>query len=616
MKVYPQPITKREELNLRQGIKSSLPEIQELFSITFALYLANDEPDVLPYSVTNENGIVIENQALTKLLAFFSEELQQNDKQKFINVINQTPLFTAQMEALQVTLELFWKLAQVKFTNASFPSSQERTGGTRYAKILHYSSNAIIAKLVLANDPSSLKILKQFLFNGIVRANVFEIPLEKINDIQAILTLFSEETQFKIRNNTAEIFFQQEGIYKELIIGNVVSAKDEQEPVGPFRILKSFLKSGLHRFIFEDKNNEISAKKDIKTTDLSKYLNKVATFLALQPRKTTIIQEIGKVNLESNITTNFPPQKILFGCPGTGKSREILSIKNNLQAKEFKTTFHPDSDYSTFVGAYKPVMRGDAVRYEFMPQVFTKAYTYAWNNPTENVLLVIEEINRGNCAQIFGDLFQCLDRNANGASEYAIDAEADLAQYLAQIIENQAIISEFFEANYDGNDCFSKIAFPPNLYIYATMNTSDQSLFPMDSAFKRRWDWQYVPIDYVDAKTLSIKIDEETSYNWSDFITIINRKIYETTQSEDKQLGNRFVNPSDGKTISLEQFRSKVIFYLWSEIYKDEQEKNIFQWKQDADYRLFTFNDLFDKEQFITIIKSFMEYNLVPKNEF
>ena len=303
--------------------------------------------------------------------------------------------------------------------------------------------------------------------------------------------------------------------------------------------------------------------------------------------------------------------KILFGCPGTGKSREILSIKNNLQAKEFKTTFHPDSDYSTFVGAYKPVMRGDDVRYEFMPQVFTKAYTYAWNNPNENVLLVIEEINRGNCAQIFGDLFQCLDRNANGASEYAIDAEADLAQYLAQTIENQAIVSEFFEANYDRNDCFSKIAFPPNLYIYATMNTSDQSLFPMDSAFKRRWDWQYVPIDYADAKTLSIKIDEETSYNWGDFITIINRKIYETTQSEDKQLGNRFVNPSDGKTISLEQFRSKVMFYLWSEIYKDEQEKNIFQWKQNGEYRLFTFNDLFDKVQFISIIKSFMEYNNV-----
>ena len=314
--------------------------------------------------------------------------------------------------------------------------------------------------------------------------------------------------------------------------------------------------------------------------------------------------------------SNEVPQKILFGCPGTGKSREILSIKNNLQAKEFKTTFHPDSDYSTFVGAYKPVMRGDDVRYEFMPQVFTKAYTYAWNNPNENVLLVIEEINRGNCAQIFGDLFQCLDRNANGASEYAIDAEADLAQYLAQTIENQTVVSDFFEANYDGNDCFSKIAFPQNLYIYATMNTSDQSLFPIDSAFKRRWDWQYVPIDYADAKTLSIKIDEETSYNWGDFITIINRKIYETTQSEDKQLGNRFVNPSDGTTISLEQFRSKVMFYLWSEIYKDEQEKNIFQWKQDADYQLFTFNDLFDKAQFIGIIKSFMEYNLVPKNEF
>jgi 5-methylcytosine-specific restriction endonuclease McrBC GTP-binding regulatory subunit McrB len=309
----------------------------------------------------------------------------------------------------------------------------------------------------------------------------------------------------------------------------------------------------------------------------------------------------------------FSRQKILFGAPGTGKSHKINQLRKEFEVKEFKTVFHPDSDYPSFVGAYKPMMKGDDVRYAFVPQVFTKAYTYAWNNPDELVLLTIEEINRGNCAQIFGDLFQCLDRNASGASEYAIDAEYDLAEYLKENLENQEVMESFFEENYQAEDCFSKIALPQNLLIYATMNTSDQSLFPMDSAFKRRWDWEYVPINYKKANEMTIQLDETTAYNWGDFIKRINEKIYDITQSEDKQLGNYFVKTNDNEPISLDIFRSKVMFYLWSEIFKEENESDtIFKYSENGEYKAFTFNQLYN-ENTAEILKSFMAYNnIVP----
>jgi 5-methylcytosine-specific restriction endonuclease McrBC GTP-binding regulatory subunit McrB len=260
--------------------------------------------------------------------------------------------------------------------------------------------------------------------------------------------------------------------------------------------------------------------------------------------------------------------------------------------KVFRTVFHPDSEYAGFVGSYKPFVVEKDITYAFVPQIFAKAYVYAWEHPRQLVCLAIDEINRGNCAQIFGDLFQLLDRNETGFSEYALLADADLAGYLEASISDDAAYS----AATGGID---QLKLPPNFYIYATMNTSDQSLFPMDSAFKRRWDWEYVPIDYADANEFTIVLSNDFVYKWGNFIECVNRFIVELTGSEDKQLGNRFVNPHD-KIISLSMFKSKVLFYLWSDIYKNEPDKttNIFVYQPaDApDTVLFSFSQLYEKQ--------------------
>lgn len=290
---------------------------------------------------------------------------------------------------------------------------------------------------------------------------------------------------------------------------------------------------------------------------------------------------------------NIPLQKILYGPPGTGKSTKIKELIAEYGFEVIRTTFHPDSDYQSFVGGYKPVMvrnikeDKDDITYQFVPQAFTKAYVRAWQNPDKRVLLVIEELNRGNCAQIFGDLFQCLDRNEAGQSEYGIDAEADLGKYLERV------------------GLSSKITLPSNLYLYATMNTSDQSLFPMDSAFKRRWDWEYVPIDYTKAAEMRIKIGEN-HYNWGAFLEKVNEKVIAATGSEDKQMGNFFVKPDKPeKMISMEAFKSKVMFYLWSEVFKHEGDtgNSIFQYKtEDGQTKKFSFAELFEAEKDVQLL--------------
>ena len=283
------------------------------------------------------------------------------------------------------------------------------------------------------------------------------------------------------------------------------------------------------------------------------------------------------------------------------------------EQKVFRTTFHPDYDYAQFVGAYKPKKEGEKITYSFVPQVFAKAYATAWTQylkgdsrlrgndkegKIDQVYLVIEEINRGNCAQIFGDIFQLLDRDGDGFSQYSIDADCDFAKWLEEEFQAEEVWDAY--KNEVGGE--GKLKLPPNLNILATMNTSDQSLFPMDSAFKRRFDWEYVPIRYAkddscgdswNADLFKVVIDKDTSFGWLHFLKKINADIYKATESEDKQMGEFFIKPKNGSNeIGLDEFRSKVLFYLWDSVYKDDPSfKNVFHFEKDGS--VVTFQRLF-----------------------
>lgn len=360
----------------------------------------------------------------------------------------------------------------------------------------------------------------------------------------------------------------------------------------------------------------------------------------------------GKTNY---IPDNGTPRQIIFyGAPGTGKSHKINEDTKAATPKGnvFRTTFHPDSDYSTFVGCYKPTMESKEklydknelinklsiikntgvtypchkfaakyweslklltredkksiisacefpesmvveidkgivigeelahsinqkqIVYSFTPQSFTNAYIRAWQlwDEEEPVYLIIEEINRGNCAQIFGDLFQLLDRDEYGFSNYPIIPDTDIRNYIReQLLENETIPLPVREGQ--------KMILPSNLYIWASMNTSDQSLFPIDSAFKRRWDWEYIPIDNHSDENYKIHINGSI-YDWWKFVQAINEEIFELTHSEDKQLGYFFVRTSDG-IIDAKMLVNKVYFYLWNDVFKDYEIDSLMAFRQE-----------------------------------
>lgn len=361
-----------------------------------------------------------------------------------------------------------------------------------------------------------------------------------------------------------------------------------------------------------------------------------------------------KESLKKMRKSDIPLQQIFYGAPGTGKSHAI----NELTAGKdvIRTTFHPDTDYSTFVGAYKPTtkpvpvitvigteavpvrdkngkeMMEDKIVYEYVSQAFLQAYVAAWRKYCDvqegeepmDEFLVIEEINRGNCAQIFGDLFQLLDRGDEGFSEYPIKADSDMKKLLEKEFEGLEIKNkEGINALFKGDkDIVAEVLagdallLPNNLYIWATMNTSDQSLFPIDSAFKRRWDWNYVPISDAGKKWM-IEVNG-AQYDWWKFLEAINDKVYHATYSEDKKLGYFFCKAKDG-VISADKFVSKVIFYLWNDVFKDSEfEGDTFK---DEDGEKLSFDKFYSVENNqvkvngTKIVKFLSNLNLEPDSE-
>ena len=544
----PENLSVYDELDLKLGIKSSLPHVKGTIALAILLWECADRPAELIYSQQNGDSIVLTDELDQWLVDDLSEicEEEQIGFEALMAGINENQLFKSQMEALIVAFELVWKLAKVSFVEDGKAASAERTGGTRYPKKLLYTVNAdIIHSLIDSNYDAYIRVLLSW-----IGFNINADP-ECEQHMLHLLTALSEEAVFKLTDGNRDVIFNQDSVYTKLLeTEDAVDINGDSEAKGSLRVLKSLLSDSMNPYLSYSRGNVSVARE--KRSSLEAYQKRVDMFLRLSATKVIVLEDIDAEDEgfspekyeENRITTGCTI--LLYGVPGSGKSWTIEHEYCKPESVVERLVFHPDYTYSDFIGQILPAVAEDGqVSYKFTPGPFTNILREAYNNPGKEYILIIEEINRGNAPAIFGEVFQLLDRKVEirdidddgypiGTSEYGIT--------------NMNIAEEMY-----GKDRKTeKVRIPSNLSIIGTMNTSDQNVFTLDTAFQRRWDMRLIENNFANVDpTLADAEILDTTVTWRNFCVEINKIVVgnsaRMTSAEDKRLGAYFVHLRDLK---------------------------------------------------------------------
>lgn len=606
----PDTILAYDEMDLKLGIKSSLPHVKSTLALAVLLWECSDHPAELTYSVSNGDKIVLTEEIEQWLIDYLSEicEEEQIDFDALISGVNQNQLFKSQMEALIVAFELVWKLAKVNFVDETKPASAERTGGVRYPKKLSFSVNAdIIHSVISGNENAYIRVLMSWIGFDVA------VDPECEKTLTYLFTALSEGAVFKLVDGTRDVIFNQNSIYKKILeTSQAVDINGDKEAKGALRILKSLLSDEMNPYL-QYSGGSVTATTDISER-LEEYQKRVDILLQLSATKVIGLEDLQSQNTGIQLTdleerrVSSGSNVLLYGVPGSGKSWTIEHEYCKKGTNVERLVFHPDYTYSDFIGQILPnVDEEGQVSYKFTPGPFTNILHDAYNNPEKEYILIIEEINRGNAPAIFGEVFQLLDRKTElreadddgypiGTSEYGI-TNANIAKIVY-------------------GDARHKVRIPSNLSIIGTMNTSDQNVFTLDTAFQRRWEMRLIEnnFEHVD-RSLADAENLDTGVTWQTFCTEINNIIVgnnaRMTSAEDKRLGAYFVhlkdlmyndemgNLSDGEYDALRKkeqsgtitetekdrlyairsamkqnrkFPEKVIKYLWDDAFKFNRE--------------------------------------------
>lgn len=691
--IRPESAPVYEQVDLKLGIKSSLPSVKPTLALLFLMWREMGRPSELEYATAQGDAIVLRTDIEEALYQRLHEISDGVTLEQFRDKTNNNLMFKAQLEALLVAFELVWKVAKIRFSDGR-PNSAERTGGSRFPKKVWFTLNMDLLDAVCGDDADYLKVFFSWLGFDLNADN------EKERNIIRFLTIISESAYYKLIDNDADVVFNLESVYKAVLSHtDAVDISGDKEAKGSLRILKSALAENLISNISVH-NNAVTA---IDAAALRHYADRVVVFHQLEPKvylttpttETTIdfdalrqewmdkdnqefilscldfmkthglftdksletlqdkeqcavlfhhnslngillcvnpnqpddeqrkdangnaryysekyiIAENGyfvssewrpdredarkplidwifalmqEIKFNTGYQSEFPRNRILFGAPGTGKSFTLNHEKDLLLADggEYeRVTFHPDYSYANFVGTYKPVPCKDSdgkdvITYSYVPGPFMRTCVKALQNSRTDdpkpFLLVIEEINRANVAAVFGDIFQLLDRGDDEVSEYPIQASEDIKKYLAEEL--------------GGNpDDYAEIRIPDNMFIWATMNSADQGVFPMDTAFKRRWDFTYLGIDDSEAGIVGKKVilgqgDYRRIVEWNALRKAINNELLTYKVNEDKLMGPYFIskkNLPEGEMIDpavfARSFKNKVIMYLFDDAAKQKR---------------------------------------------
>ncbi|MBM0066769.1 AAA family ATPase [Alkalicoccobacillus gibsonii] len=589
--MFPKEVTDFKKVELKLAIKSSIPNLKPLLSIVFTLWKVTGELGNLSFSESQDNKIVIKKEIKDEIKNYFQNELEKTslDENEFSEILDENNLVKSQIEALQVSLGLIWRVSNVVFEDEKLNFSSERQGGIRHKKILKFTKVMDQLDLLISiKEEEFKKVLFYWLTDK--ESDFEDIFQEKL--IKAF-THFSEEAIFRLQiDKETDIKFMLNGIYQQITDHNSrIDIATGIEPKGSLRILQNILKDNLNYFLQKD-SKQTHLKSAVNVASLNEYSERINNYLPLTNVKLEIIEPQDQNEPLPAEKIDKPYNRIIYGAPGTGKSFLLNQDRKDFQENFKRVTFYPNYTYSQFIGTYKPIpiykehleshrftkdiiksedinrlneineeykdfypiVNETSITYEYVPGPFLKILVEAIKDPTKNYLLIIEEINRAQVSTVFGDIFQLLDRDENGKSEYALTISNDMKNYLRR---------EELELD--------EIYLPGNFYIWATMNSADQGVFPLDTAFKRRWDFQYLHLN--DGERLiekEVEIGYLSKKNWNNFRKALNDFLSNVGVREDKLIGPFFINPNilDNPIKFQEQLKNKLFMYLYDDVNK------------------------------------------------
>ena len=575
-------------LNPRLVTKTSLPQPRKAIALFLALWFASNKPAQLEYGVEDGKNITISDNQMDKLLSFFiGHDFDDDMRFKFSQEISNNPLLTGQIEALNVAFELIWHLGSFTFADAAKSRSAERTGGRRFSKVISFTSNLDILDALASQDKNAFVfVLQNWLFG--------ERPQKCLSMEESLiqtLAVFAEISFYKTGKGPENTVYTPYNIYSSFNdnVKEVDLVSPGEERQGSVRILFSLIKDGLNPFLAID-GHGVKISDRVSPGALREYSRRAKSLFSLM----NLENPTKSINCEKNIShkiANLPHNLILFGAPGTGKSYDlnhrIQQYFPDLQ-QQTRITFHPEYTYNQFVGSYRPVMSDEretctdsglssneriSYRYEFGP--FLEVYIDALLHPGKNYVLIIEELNRANTAGVFGEIFQLLDRDECGRSCYPVTTPSDMrAEIWKRLIESEYLPEDKTLKRYgktEATELSKTLILPANMYIWATMNSADQGVFPMDTAFKRRWSFEYKDINDGSESISDLCMclgKDNHAVNWDTLRRKINDILLsECGVNEDKLLGPFFLSPTAflDNEYCVNMFKNKVLLYLYED---------------------------------------------------
>lgn len=593
--LYPLELEEPKKIELKLGIKSSLPSPVKLLSLVFLLWLSNNRNSELNYSEEivedDKTRIKIKKNYYDNMVKYLASKGVAVNNERFCKEVNENPLFNQHFESLLVGLELVWKISKIEFA-VERAGSSERTGGNRYSKVLKYTRNIDI----LYHFTKNIIGLEEMLYDFIVMGNkIIESNPEQVKFSYALTFLMEDAKYLVVDNKGKDIIFNNFGVYKLLKENRdeIINIDSFKETKGPLRILQTLLSDGLNVYLKMDNYKKVSFKKSELELgeNFDNYYNRLKNFNDLKNDLEISFISLESMENELNLKKeNLSYQKIVYGAPGTGKSYNLQKeIEENFRKDNIKrVTFYDGYTYGQFVGSYKPVMykkdnNEKEIGYEFIAGPLLKQVLNAYKYPQQDFIVVIEEINRAKVDRVFGDIFQLLDRNSQGDSEYPISLSQEQEEYFKEKLEDSKYLDTIVRKK--------GLYLPGNLYIWATMNSADQGVYPMDTAFKRRWDFDYIPLNKNQREEEFLVEIDNKKYNWNDYRETLNDILGEQGVTEDRLISPYFLKVTDFdeyKVLKVSSYVNKFLMYIFDDILKHNNRLKEALFTEKNFYKIFS----------------------------